>query len=75
MDKQQIRAKFQAAHGEQLQKVAAAQFAQMDAAANLANERTVLRELEKQFRLDMAAPDNSAQMELPLNDGGKKGGK
>lgn len=72
MTKEQIKANFKSAHAKQLQKVADAQFNQMEAAATLANERGVLRDLEKQFRLDMAAPDGNNQMEIPLNDGSKK---
>ena len=72
MTKEQIKANFKSAHSKQLQIVADAQFTQMDAAAVLASERTTLRELEKQFRLDMAAPDESQQMVLPLETAKKK---
>lgn len=67
MTKEQIKANFKSAHSTQLQKVADAQFNQMEAAAILAKERATLRELEKQFRLDMATPDGDGQMELPLD--------
>ena len=73
MTKEQIKANFKSAHSTQLQKVADAQFNQMEAAAVLATERATLRELEKQFRLDMAAPDSSNQQELFAEAKSKKG--
>lgn len=72
MNKDLIKHNFKSAHSKQLQKVADAQFAQMEAAAVLATERTVLRELEKQFRIDMATPDTTSQLEIPLAGVGKK---
>jgi hypothetical protein len=65
MNKEQIKANFKAAHAAQLSKVANAQFNQMDAAAELANQRIILRGIERQFKEDMAQPDTSAQLELP----------
>lgn len=67
MTKEQIKANFKSAHAKAVGDVAAAQYVQMEAQAALAAARTVQRDLEKQFRLDMAAPDTSAQMELPLD--------
>lgn len=72
MNKEQVKVNFRAAHATQLSKVADAQFNQMDAAAKLASERAVLRQLEKQFKEDMAAPDESAQTALDLKGSAKK---
>jgi hypothetical protein len=71
MTKEQIKANFKSAHGKAVENVAAAQYVQMEAAANLANARKVQRDLEKQFRDDMAAPDTSDQLSIPF-DGKKK---
>jgi hypothetical protein len=67
MSKEQIRINFRSAHATQLTKVADAQFHQMDAAAALARERTILRDLEKQFKEDMALPEVSTQLSLDLD--------
>lgn len=72
MNKEQIKVNFRAAHATQLSRVADAQFKQMDAAAALAAERVVLRDLERQFKEDMAAPDTSAQLNIPGLDAKKK---
>lgn len=71
-NKEQIKANFKAAHGKAVQAVADAQYVQMEAAASLATARAHQRDLEKQFREDMAKPDQSNQMELPLESGKKK---
>lgn len=72
MTKEQIKANFRSAHATQLQKVADAQFFQMEAAAKLASERAVLRGIEKQFKDDMATPEADSQLSLPLQVAGKK---
>jgi hypothetical protein len=65
MSKEQIKSNFKANHKDLVSDVAEAQFLVMEAQAKLANARLRQRELEKQFRLDMAAPDDN-QLTLPL---------
>lgn len=72
MSADQIKSTFKEAHANQLQKVANAQFVHMEAAANLAAERVLLRELEKNFRVDMASATSDNQLQLPLGDAKKK---
>lgn len=67
MTEQQITANFQAKHKAASSNVVDAQHEVMAAQAKLANARTVVRELEKQYREDMKTPTPSNQGELPLD--------
>lgn len=72
MTLEQIKANFRSAHAKQLSVVADAQFNQLDAAASLAAARATLRDLERQFKEDMAAPQSDGQTSIPFVDVKKK---
>lgn len=72
MNKEQIKANFKQAHGQAVQGVAQALYVTMEANAVLAHAREIQRNLEKQFRLDMASAGADNQIELPLGGASKK---